>query len=82
VFVQNNQFILWNDFFREWVQMNVTPNRNLPVRQQEWKNFITITDHNTFCSAELMKDKHPDDVIIGVESTTYFPEDRWFPQRY
>lgn len=38
-------------------------------------DFVTITDHNNIEGALLLKDKYPDDVIIGDEATAYFPED-------
>ncbi len=38
-------------------------------------DFITITDHNKIDGAMILKEKYPDEVIVGVESTTYFPED-------
>lgn len=37
-------------------------------------NFVTITDHNRIEGALRLKDRYPDDVIVGVESTTYFPD--------
>jgi len=37
--------------------------------------FVTITDHNRISGSVLLKEKHPDDVFTGVESTVYFPED-------
>jgi len=38
-------------------------------------NFITITDHNRMDGALILKEEFPEDVIVGVETTTYFPED-------
>lgn len=38
-------------------------------------DFVTITDHNTIEGAIRLKQKHFDDVIIGLEATSYFPED-------
>lgn len=38
-------------------------------------DFVAITDHNTIVGALELKAAHPDDVIVGVEATTYFPED-------
>jgi len=38
-------------------------------------DYVTITDHNRIDGALLLKERHPDRVIVGVESTTYFPED-------
>jgi len=32
-------------------------------------------DHNVIEGAVRLKMRHPDDVFIGVEVTTYFPED-------
>ena len=37
-------------------------------------DFVTITDHNCIEGAVMLKRVHPDDVFIGVETTTYFPE--------
>ncbi|MBD3317879.1 MAG: glycosyltransferase [Chitinivibrionales bacterium] len=39
-------------------------------------DFVTVTDHNQIEGALYLKKKHPDDVLTGVEVTTYFPEDR------
>lgn len=38
-------------------------------------DFVTVTDHNQIAGALYLKEKHPLDVITGVEVTTYFPED-------
>ncbi len=38
-------------------------------------NFITITDHNAVEGSFQLKAKHPNEIIIGMEATTYFPED-------
>lgn len=38
-------------------------------------DFVTITDHNRIEGSLLLKEKYPYEVITGVESTTYFPED-------
>ena len=43
--------------------------------KEKGMNFVTITDHNRINGALILKDKHPNDVIVGVEVTTYFPED-------
>jgi len=46
--------------------------------QEQLKNgmdFVTITDHNRIGGALLLKEKYPDKIITGVESTVYFPED-------
>ncbi len=37
-------------------------------------NFVTLTDHNRIEGALRLKDRYPDEVIVGVESTTYFPD--------
>lgn len=37
--------------------------------------FVTLTDHNCIDGALLLKENHPDDFIMGVEATAYFPED-------
>jgi len=38
-------------------------------------DFVTVTDHNCMKGALYLKNKHPDHVFTGVESTAYFPED-------
>lgn len=38
-------------------------------------DFVTITDHNRIEGSLLLKNKYPDEVITGMEATTYFPED-------
>ncbi|MBN2461291.1 MAG: hypothetical protein JXB60_06755 [Candidatus Cloacimonetes bacterium] len=38
-------------------------------------DFIVITDHNRIEGALLLKEKYPERVIVGMEATTYFPED-------
>lgn len=40
--------------------------------KREGMDFVTLTDHNTIEGALRLRDKHPSDVFIGVESTTYF----------
>ncbi len=53
----------------------VDPEEIYRTAKQEGMDFITITDHNTIEGAVRLKQKHPSDVIIGVEVTAYFPED-------
>ena len=38
-------------------------------------DFVTITDHNRIDGALILKNKYPEKIIIGLESTAYFPED-------
>jgi len=38
-------------------------------------DFVAITDHNKIDGALLLKEKFPEEVIVGVEATTFFPED-------
>lgn len=38
-------------------------------------DFVTITDHNRIDGAMWLKERFPKQVITGVESTAYFPED-------
>ena len=42
---------------------------------QRGMDFVTITDHNKIDGAIYLKEKYPNKVFIGVEVTTYFPED-------
>ncbi|MBD3289626.1 glycosyltransferase [candidate division KSB1 bacterium] len=37
-------------------------------------DYVTITDHNRIDGAMLLKQKYPQEVIVGLEATTYFPE--------
>ena len=39
-------------------------------------DYITITDHNKIAGAMLLKKKYPDEIIVGLEATAYFPEDK------
>lgn len=38
-------------------------------------DFVTITDHNQIEGSLLLKERHPDEVVTGVEVTTYFPDE-------
>ena len=38
-------------------------------------SYVTLTDHNSIMGALILKSKYPQDTFIGVETTTYFPED-------
>ncbi len=38
-------------------------------------NLVTVTDHNRIEGSLLLKEKYPNEVITGMEATTYFPED-------
>jgi len=42
---------------------------------QRGMDFVTITDHNEIRGSLELKEKYPEKVITGVESTVYFPED-------
>ena len=39
-------------------------------------SFVTLTDHNSITGSMLIKKKYPNDTFLGVETTTYFPEDK------
>lgn len=39
-------------------------------------DYITITDHNKIGGILELRKKYPKDTFMGVEATTYFPEDR------
>ena len=45
------------------------------IARTQGMEFVTITDHNDIRGALYLKDRYPDQVITGVESTVYFPED-------
>ncbi len=38
-------------------------------------DLVTITDHDTIAGCLEMKRSHPETAILGVEATTFFPED-------
>ncbi len=38
-------------------------------------DYVTITDHNRIDGVQILMEKYPDEVFMGVEATTYFPED-------
>ncbi len=38
-------------------------------------DYVTITDHNEIKAAVFLREKYGDRIIIGCESTAYFPED-------
>jgi glycosyltransferase involved in cell wall biosynthesis len=52
----------------------IDPEQVYEAAKKEGMDFVTLTDHNTIEGAVKLKRKHPHDVIIGVEATTYFPE--------
>ncbi len=37
-------------------------------------DFVTVTDHNEIAGSLRLKEKYPERVFTGVETTTYFPE--------
>ena len=37
-------------------------------------DFVTITDHNRIEGSLMLKEKHPENVFTGIETTTYFPD--------
>ncbi|NTV53629.1 MAG: glycosyltransferase, partial [Candidatus Firestonebacteria bacterium] len=43
--------------------------------KQRGMTLVTLTDHNRIDGALLLQEAHPQDVFLGVEATTYFPED-------
>lgn len=38
-------------------------------------DFVTITDHDSITGALKLKEQHPADTFVSVESTAFFPED-------
>jgi glycosyltransferase involved in cell wall biosynthesis len=53
----------------------VPPETIYQICKAEGMDFVTLTDHNCIDGALELHLKHPLDTIMGVESTTYFPED-------
>jgi predicted metal-dependent phosphoesterase TrpH len=43
--------------------------------KQAGMDYITLTDHDQIEGSLLLKERHPEDVITGVETTAIFPED-------
>lgn len=43
--------------------------------KEKGMDLVTITDHNKIDGIIKLKEKYTEDTIIGVETTTYFPED-------
>lgn len=46
------------------------------LAKEKGMDYVTITDHNRIKGALILQDKYPGEIIIGVESTVYFPEDK------
>ena len=53
----------------------VEPEEIYELAMKRGMDYVTITDHDTIDGCLYLKDLHPDRVIMGVESTVYFPED-------
>jgi glycosyltransferase involved in cell wall biosynthesis len=50
------------------------PEEIFQILQKNGMDFITITDHNQIGGALVLKKMYPEKVIVGMEATTYFPE--------
>jgi len=44
------------------------------ILRKKGMDFVTITDHNQIGGALALKKMYPEKVIVGMEATTYFPE--------
>lgn len=42
--------------------------------KQKGMTFVTLTDHNSIEGIQRLIEKYPDECFMGVETTTYFPE--------
>jgi predicted metal-dependent phosphoesterase TrpH len=51
------------------------PEEIYALAKQRGMDFVTITDHNRIEGALYLRERYPDETILGVETTTYFPED-------
>lgn len=51
------------------------PEQVYSTAQERGMDFVAVTDHNRIEGALMLKALHPERVIVGVEATTYFPED-------
>lgn len=50
------------------------PREIVRILEKKGMDFITITDHNEISGALRIKKLFPDKVIVGMEATTYFPD--------
>ncbi|MDR3237622.1 MAG: glycosyltransferase [Spirochaetia bacterium] len=53
----------------------VEPEEIFEIALKRGMDYVTITDHDTIDGCLVIKNLHPDKVIMGVESTVFFPED-------
>ena len=53
----------------------VEPEEIFETAMKRGMSYVTITDHDTIDGCEILKKLHPDKVLMGVESTVFFPED-------
>lgn len=53
----------------------VEPETVYTTARAQGMDFVTITDHNTIDGVLRLRDRYPQRVFTGLETTTYFPED-------
>lgn len=53
----------------------VEPEEIFETAMQRGMDYVTITDHDTIDGCEIIKNLYPDKVVMGVETTAFFPED-------
>lgn len=53
----------------------VEPEEIFEIAMKRGMSYVTITDHDVIDGCEILKNKYPDKVLMGVETTTFFPED-------
>ncbi len=51
------------------------PFRIYEIAKRAGMSHVTITDHNSICGCLALKERFGDEIVMGVESTAYFPED-------
>lgn len=73
---------IYSEHPSEWFLQRLGAAESYTQPRHIWKelkkqgmDFVTITDHNRIDGAQLLKQKYPDKVLMGVEATAYFPED-------
>lgn len=72
----------FSDHPSEWFLQRIGANESYTMPETVYTlckkrgmDFVTITDHNDIRGARALHEQYPDEVCVGVEATTYFPED-------
>ncbi len=72
----------YSDHPSEWFLQRIGANESYTdpeyiytTAKERGMDFVTITDHNAIQGAVELQQRHPDDVFVSVEATSYFPDD-------